>query len=72
MGSTWVFRWILVALTAAIAFALILRGNVVIGGLLGLVAITRAVLFTRVRRRREEFRRRFAERRNSPGGPWAQ
>ena len=72
MGSTWVIRWILVALTAAIALALILRGNVLIGGLLGAVAVTRAVLLTRMRRRREEFRRRFAERRNGPGGPWAQ
>lgn len=72
MGSTWVIRWILVALTAALALALILRGNVLIGGLLGAVAVTRAVLFTRLRRQREEFRRRFAERRNGGGGPWAQ
>ena len=68
MGSTWVLRWILVALTAAVALALILHGNVVIGGLLALVAITRALLFSRMHRRREEFRRRFAERRNGPGG----
>ena len=70
MTSDWVIRWILVALTAAIALALVLRGNVVIGALLGLVALTRAVLFTRVRRRREELRRRVAERRNA--GPWPQ
>jgi hypothetical protein len=69
MTSDWVIRWILVALTAAIALALVLRGNVVIGALLGAVALTRAVLFTRVRRRREELRRRVAERRNARRGP---
>jgi uncharacterized membrane protein len=69
MTSDWVIRWILVALTAAVALALVLRGNVVIGALLGAVALTRAVLFTRVRRRREELRRRVAERRNARRGP---
>jgi hypothetical protein len=63
--STWVIRWVLVALTAAVALALIWRGNVVIGVLLGAIAVTRAVLFTRVHRRRELIRRRIAERRNA-------
>lgn len=71
MGSTFVIRWILVALTAAIALALILRGNVVIGALLGVIAVARALLFVRVRRRREEFRRRIAARRNAgPRSQW--
>jgi hypothetical protein len=72
MSSTWVLRGILVALTAAIAIALIVNGNVVIGGLLAAVALTRAVLFARVHRQREEFRRRLDQRRTRPGGPWAQ
>jgi hypothetical protein len=63
--STFVFRGILVALTAAVALALILRGNVVIGALLGAMAVTRALLFVRMRRRRDEFRRRIADRRNA-------
>jgi len=71
MTSTWVLRGILVALTAAIAIALIVNGNVPIGGLLAAVAVTRAVLFARVHRQRDAFRRRLAERRTRPGGPWA-
>jgi hypothetical protein len=67
--STFVIRWILVALTAAVALALILRGDVVIGGLLGAVAVTRALLFVRMRRRREELRRRIAER--GRARPWS-
>ena len=45
MTSVWVIRWILVALTAALAVALIVRGNIVIGVLLGALALTRASLF---------------------------
>ena len=56
----WITRWILVALTAALAVVLIVRGNVVIGVLLGAMAVTRAVMFVTMRRRREEFRRRIA------------
>ena len=70
MASMWVIRGILVALTAAIALALIVRGNVLIGGLLAAVAVTRVVLFAQVHRRRAEFRRRLAARRGR-GGPWA-
>ena len=63
MTSIWVTRWILVALSAALAAFLVARGNVVIGALIGVMAVTRAVLLVGLRRRREEFRRRMAHRR---------
>ena len=67
MRSMWVIRCLVVALTGALAVALILRGNVLIGGLIGALALSRAVLFVKMRRRREEFRRRLAERRGTRG-----
>ena len=67
MRSMWVIRCLVVALTGALAVALILRGNVLIGGLIGALALARAVLFVKVRRRRDEFRRRIAERRGTRG-----
>jgi hypothetical protein len=63
MQSTQVLRWILVALSVALAAFLILRGNVVIGVLVGAMAVTRAVLFVKMRHRREQFRERIAQRR---------
>jgi len=68
----WITRWILVALTAALAVVLIVRGNVVIGVLLGAMAVTRAVMFVTMRRRREEFRRRIAQGRDRPAGRFGQ
>jgi hypothetical protein len=66
MTSMWVIRWVLVALSAALAIALIARGNVLIGVLVGALALTRMVFFVRLHRRRDQFRRRMAERRNHP------
>ncbi len=63
MQSTQVLRWILVALSVALAAFLIVRGNVVIGVLVGAMAVTRAVLFVKMRHRREQFRERIAQRR---------
>ena len=63
MRSMWVLRWILVALAATLATILIVRGNVLVGVVLGGVAITRAVLFTRLYHRRTVFRERMADRR---------
>ena len=62
MRSILIIRGVLVALIAALSVALIVRGNVVIGVLLGALACTRVVLMLRMRRRREELRRRFAQR----------
>ena len=42
---------------------LIVHGNVIIGVLIAAMAFTRAVLFVRLHTRREELRRRFAQRR---------
>jgi uncharacterized membrane protein len=64
MTSMWVIRGILVALTAALAIALIVRGNVVIGALLGAIALMRAIVLVRLHGRRELLRRRLAQRRN--------
>jgi len=66
MRSIRVARGLLIALTAAIAVALILNGNVVFGVLIGALAVVRLVLFTRVQQRREEIRRRVQQRRNFP------
>jgi len=61
--SMWVVRWILVALTTTLATILIVRGNVLVGVVLAGIAITRAVLFTRLYHRRSLFRERIAARR---------
>lgn len=68
MKSVSTIRWIVLALTAALAIALVLRGNVVIGVLLGALAVMRAVMFTKMNRRREEFRRRIEQRRGAGTG----
>jgi hypothetical protein len=61
--SMWVVRWILVALTTTLATILIVRGNVLVGVVLAGVAITRAVLFTRLYHQRSLLRERIAARR---------
>ncbi len=63
MTSVWIIRGILIALSVALATVLIVRGNVIIGVLIGALAVTRLVLLVQMRRRRDRFRRRLAERR---------
>jgi uncharacterized membrane protein len=58
-------RWVLVGLSLAFSIALIARGDVLIGGLLGALAVVRMVMFVRIQQRREEFRRR-----RDQGGRW--
>jgi Flp pilus assembly protein TadB len=58
VGSIRVIRWIIVGLSAALAVALIARGNVIIGVLIGALAVSRALLLMRIQRRRRRFRRR--------------
>jgi hypothetical protein len=58
MTSIWVTRWILVALTAVLAVVLLVRGDVVIGVIVGALALTRMVLFVQLRHRRDRFRQR--------------
>jgi MFS superfamily sulfate permease-like transporter len=68
MQSMWVFRWILLALSAVLAAFLIVRGNVVIGVIVGVMALTRAVFFVKMQHRREQFREKMAARRGQfPG-----
>jgi hypothetical protein len=58
MTSIWVTRWILVALTAVLAVVLLVRGDVVIGVIVGALAGTRMALFVQLRQRRDRFRQR--------------
>jgi hypothetical protein len=67
MTSMLVTRGIIVVLSLALAIALIARGNVLIGVLIGALAVTRLVMFVRLGRRRERFRR-LHERRTQNGG----
>lgn len=63
MTSAWGRRWtISVALTAALAIALLLRGNTLIGGLVGALALVRATLFLRLHYRRDRVRHAIAPR----------
>lgn len=62
MPSMFVIRWIMVALTAALAVLLIVRGNVVIGVVLVALALTRMVLFVRLQQRGDRFRQRCGQR----------
>ena len=55
----WALRWALVALGLVLAAVLISRGNVVIGVLVGAMAVLRGALFLQWHRRRQQFRRRF-------------
>ncbi len=61
-NSLWVWRGVILALTAALSVALIVRGNLLIGGLIGALAVARAILFVKVRRRRQQLEGRFGRR----------
>ena len=63
MNGMWTMRWVLLALAALLAGALLWRGNVVIGGILGVIVAVRAVFLVQLHRRRTELRQRFQERR---------
>jgi Flp pilus assembly protein TadB len=52
-------RWAITALGAVIAVVLILSGAVLIGVLLGAMAVMRAVMVYKVTQRRKELRARF-------------
>jgi hypothetical protein len=58
-----VLRWFLVALGAALAVVLIVRGNVAIGLLIGAMSVVRAVLLVQLERRRSRWERRRPGRR---------
>jgi hypothetical protein len=62
-NSLWVWRWAILALGAALSVVLIVRGNLFIGGLVGTIVVARSILFVKLRRRRQELRRRLEQRR---------
>ena len=47
--SMWRTRWVLVGLSAVLAMVLVLSGAVVIGAIIGVMAIVRAVMIVRWR-----------------------
>jgi 16S rRNA C1402 (ribose-2'-O) methylase RsmI len=63
MESFWRWRWLLAGLGLVLAVVLIAAGNVVVGVLVGAMAIVRIVMFSKLQRRRAQFagarRRRF-------------
>jgi hypothetical protein len=58
-------RWLLVALSGALAALLIVRGNVVIGILVGAMAVTRTLMFVRMQHRRAQLHERIIARREA-------
>ena len=52
-----------VALSFTLAVVLIVRGNVLIGGIIAALAVTRVALFAQIHRRRKRFRARIEQRR---------
>jgi hypothetical protein len=65
MASMFAMRWVLVALSLVLSIVLIARGDVVIGVVLGVMALVRMAMFARMQQRREQFRERRRR-----GGPW--
>jgi hypothetical protein len=58
MNGVLIVRLLVVALGVALAVALIARGNVLIGIIIGALALSRLALIVMVRRRRKAFARR--------------
>ena len=68
MTSMFVIRSIMVALSATLAVLLVMRGNVVIGVVLGALTLTRVMMLVRMGRRGERFRQRRDQFRQRQGG----
>jgi hypothetical protein len=62
MRSVWVIRCVMLTLSAVLAIVLIERGNVLIGGVIVALVVSRAVLFVAMTRRRRELRQRVRTR----------
>jgi len=52
----WWLRWLIVALGVALGVVLIARSNVLLGGLILVMALSRAAILVAVRKRRAAFR----------------
>lgn len=63
-----IVRWVMVALSATLAVVLLAHGNVLIGGILMALAVTRVIMLVGVQQRRRRFRTLAAERRRSMQG----
>ena len=61
-----ILRAVLLALSLTLAAVLIARGNVLVGGLIAALAVTRVALFVQMRRRRKQFRGRWQAGRPRP------
>ena len=71
MNGIFILRFVIVGLALALAAVLIARGNVLVGSLIGVLALARVGLFLMYMRRRKEFRARMQQRREQGGGqPW--
>jgi hypothetical protein len=60
-------RWVLVALSAVLAIALLASGNVVIGAIIAAMVAVRTVMLATFVRRRREFASRFPGRAGARG-----
>ncbi len=70
MRTALVLRFVLIALGAALGVALIVNGNVVIGGILCAMAVMRLAMIVSMRGRRKELMaRRMARRQSMPNWP---
>jgi hypothetical protein len=61
--SVRVTRWVLVGLSALLAVVLVASGHVIVGVVIGAIAVTRGLLFVRMQQRRALVRERLARRR---------
>jgi hypothetical protein len=59
MESFMKWRWALLGLSVLLAVVLIANGNVLIGGLIGVMAVVRITMFSKMSRRRAELRAQY-------------
>jgi hypothetical protein len=64
-NSMWHMRWAMVGLSGVLAAVLIASGAVVIGVIIGVMAVVRAVLIMRFQRHQHPLRQRYRD--NRPG-----
>ena len=61
-GSMLRIRWALTALSFVLAVVLLASGSVLIGGIVGVMAVTRVVMLLQWQRRAHDLRQRYAGR----------
>lgn len=73
MNGIFILRLVITAIALTLGIVLIARGNVLIGGLICVLAVARLTMFVSMRKRRREFRERFPHQGNQDQGgndPW--